>query len=109
MMAPPTTKVVDIPVLPLRTGISYLGEGAANIVYRISVPYPTPASSEIDEYGDDTPPPTEIEEPDYLKQSSAGLQIFESKSARTASEEVEDYIMLHQSVSPKFPLAPNAC
>jgi inositol-pentakisphosphate 2-kinase len=80
-MAPSTTEKKEIPVLPLKTGISYLSEGAANIVYRISVPYSTPPPSEIDDYGDGTPPPTEIEEHEYLGRG-ADMNVFDSKLAR---------------------------
>jgi hypothetical protein len=74
-MAPPTTEESDVPVLPVSTEISYLSEGAANIVYRISVPVSTPPPSEIEEYGDDTPPPSEIE----VYENGGDVRIFDSK------------------------------
>jgi hypothetical protein len=65
------------PVFPENAGISYLNEGAANIVYRISIRYPTPQPSQLEEYGDNTPPPTEIEVLEDKKQ--VDLNIFDSK------------------------------
>ena len=53
-----------IPVLPANAELTYLDEGAANIVYRISISQPqpgTPRPTELDEYGEGTPPPSEIE------------------------------------------------
>jgi inositol-pentakisphosphate 2-kinase len=76
-----TAKEMYIPVLPLKTGIAYLSEGAANIVYRISVPFPTPPPSEIDEYGGGTPSPTEMEEYDYSGLDDY-LRLFDSKLER---------------------------
>ena len=51
------------PVLPQDVGLCYLAEGAANIVYHISVPYlpPDPQPTVLDMCGDGTPPPTEID------------------------------------------------
>jgi inositol-pentakisphosphate 2-kinase len=80
-MARSTTQEKGIPVLPLKIGISYLSEGAANIVYRISVPYSTPPPSEIDDYGDGTPPPAEIEEYEYPG-PGGDTDVFDSKLAR---------------------------
>jgi hypothetical protein len=51
----------DIPSIPECTILSYLNEGAANIVYRIQVRHSTPPPSQLEEYGEGTPPPTEIE------------------------------------------------
>jgi len=65
------------PVFPEDAGISYLNEGAANIVYRISIRYPTPQPSQLEEYGDNTPPPTEIEVLEDNKQ--VDLSVFDSK------------------------------
>ena len=50
-------------VLPETYTAEYLAEGAANIVYRIIAPASTPGESELEEYGDDTPPPTEYSPP----------------------------------------------
>ncbi|PVH74999.1 hypothetical protein DL98DRAFT_428347 [Cadophora sp. DSE1049] len=53
-----------IPLLPANAELQYLGEGAANIVYRISIPQPppsTPPPTELEEYGEGTPLPSEIE------------------------------------------------
>ncbi|EPE31692.1 hypothetical protein GLAREA_12448 [Glarea lozoyensis ATCC 20868] len=77
-MAPPTTEESDIPVLPVSTEISYLSEGAANIVYRISVPLSTPPPSEIEEFRDGTPPPSEIE----VFENGGDLRIFDKKLLR---------------------------
>ncbi|KAF4618386.1 hypothetical protein G7Y89_g14918 [Cudoniella acicularis] len=71
-----------IPVLPDDTGIQYLGEGAANIVYHISVRYPTPPPSLIEEYGDGTPPPSEIEDVEDRASRAAALHIFDNKLLR---------------------------
>jgi inositol-pentakisphosphate 2-kinase len=51
----------DIPSIPEGTQFSYLNEGAANIVYRIQLRHLTPPPSQLEEYGDGTPPPAEIE------------------------------------------------
>lgn len=73
--------VEQIPILPINTAITYWGEGAANIVYRISVPFPTPPPSQVEEYGEGTPPPTEIEfeELDGQPISASDLRIFDRK------------------------------
>lgn len=73
--------VEKIPILPIKTAITYLGEGAANIVYRISVPDPTPPPSQVEEYGEGTPPPSdiEIEELDEQPISASDLKIFDRK------------------------------
>ena len=70
------------PTLPPNTIVSYLAEGAANIVYRISVSRdPTPEPSLLDEYGDGTPPPTEIELIDRWpgREDGQDLSIFDGK------------------------------
>lgn len=65
--------VRDHPTLPDNVTLSYLAEGAANIVYRIHIPPGTPQPSVLEEYGDDEPQPTEIDSaPIWLRQ-------FESK------------------------------
>ena len=67
-----------IPVLPANAELTYLGEGAANIVYRISIPQPqpgTPQPTELEEYGEGTPPPSEIEFDDY---KGGDVGVFES-------------------------------
>ena len=51
----------SIPVLPKNCELSYLDEGAANIVYRVSVRPSTPEPSSIETYEDGTPPPSELE------------------------------------------------
>jgi hypothetical protein len=50
--------------LPEDTVFHYLAEGAANSVYRISIPprTSTPEPSVVEEYGDGTPPPSIIED-----------------------------------------------
>lgn len=50
-----------IPVLPATCDLSYLDEGAANIVYRVSVQPTTPGIASLEMYEDGTPPPTELE------------------------------------------------
>jgi hypothetical protein len=51
----------ETPFLTVDLGLSYLNEGAANIVYRFSKRQSTPEPSLIEEYGVGTPPPSEIE------------------------------------------------
>ena len=70
------------PVLPADATFSYLDEGAANIVYRIHVRYPTPETTELEEYGEGTPPPTEIEVREG-KPTADELAVFDSKFPRT--------------------------
>lgn len=75
----PTMEPAQIPVLPGNTGLHYLSEGAANIVYHMFVIYPKPATpqpAELDDYGDGTPPPTEIEVVGGLNKD---LDFFDSK------------------------------
>lgn len=50
-----------IPSISGDTRLTYLAEGAANIVYRFEIRHPTPPPSQLEEYGEGTPPPTEIE------------------------------------------------
>jgi inositol-pentakisphosphate 2-kinase len=50
-----------IPSISGDTGLTYLAEGAANIVYRLEIRHPTPPPSQLEDYGEGTPPPTEIE------------------------------------------------
>lgn len=71
----------QVPILPIKTTVTYLGEGAANIVYRISVPYPTPPPSQVEEYGEGTPPPSDIEiqEIDGQPITASDLKIFDRK------------------------------
>jgi inositol-pentakisphosphate 2-kinase len=54
------------PVLELPAGVQllYLAEGGANIVYRMLLPPVDLTSSEVEHYGNGTPPPTEIEDYD---------------------------------------------
>ncbi|KAL2074016.1 hypothetical protein VTL71DRAFT_7794 [Oculimacula yallundae] len=77
---------LQIPVLPATAKLEYLGEGAANIVYRIATPSSdtgpgTPPSTEIEEYGAGTPPPSEIE---FEKDGPSGEErmVFENKLLR---------------------------
>jgi hypothetical protein len=60
-MAPPG----DHPAFPPGTKFHYLAEGAANIVYRISVIPGTPPPSQIEMYEDGEPMPTEVERVPY--------------------------------------------
>ncbi|RDL37420.1 uncharacterized protein BP5553_04853 [Venustampulla echinocandica] len=75
-----------VPAIPENTGISYLAEGGANIVYRISVPDPSPPPSVIEEYGDDTPPPTEINDVEEKIASVAALNVFDNKLLRARKD-----------------------
>lgn len=70
-----------VPSVPSNADISYLAEGGANIVYRISIPDPSPPPSITEEYGDGTPPPTEIEDADEKHASIAALSVFDSKDS----------------------------
>ena len=54
--------MTSIPAVPDGARFSYLAEGAANIVYRLSLRYPTPEPSILESYGEGTPPPTEMDE-----------------------------------------------
>lgn len=48
--------------LPKDAQLQYLAEGGANVVYRITLPISDVPPSEIEYYGDSTPPPAEIED-----------------------------------------------
>lgn len=50
------------PDLPKDAQLQYLAEGGANMVYRITLPLSDVPPSEIEYYGDSTPPPAEIED-----------------------------------------------
>jgi inositol-pentakisphosphate 2-kinase len=41
--------------------LTYVDEGAANVVYKINLKPSTPPASALDTYGSGTPPPTEVE------------------------------------------------
>lgn len=59
--------MTEVPVLPDNVVLTYLNEGAANVVYRISIPSSrprTPQPSALEEYGEGTPPPSEIDPED---------------------------------------------
>ena len=69
-----------IPSIPHGTQFTYLNEGAANIVYRIQVTSSSPQPSLLDEYGEGTPPPSEIESDiDVENRNGVDLQLFESQ------------------------------
>ena len=56
---------MSLPELPAGLELEYFAEGAANVVYRMLAPLPSPsvhseAYSDSDEYGPGTPPPSEI-------------------------------------------------
>jgi inositol-pentakisphosphate 2-kinase len=69
-----------VPTLSELTDISYLAEGGANVVYRVSIRYPTPPPSLLEFYGEGTPPPTEIEDcEEYGGVERVDLSIFDSK------------------------------
>jgi inositol-pentakisphosphate 2-kinase len=53
----------SIPDLPAGVQLQYFAEGGANIVYRIVLPSVDLSTSELEYYGNGTPPPTEIEDP----------------------------------------------
>ncbi|PMD40870.1 hypothetical protein L207DRAFT_346892 [Hyaloscypha variabilis F] len=73
----------EIPSIPHGTRFTYLNEGAANIVYRIQVTPSSPQPSLLDEYGDGTPPPSEIESDiDVENHNGVDLQLFENKLLR---------------------------
>lgn len=61
---------------PIGTTFEYLNEGAANIVYRISIPPRTPLPSLLDEYEDGEPLPEDLDLIPYL------LGPFESKLSK---------------------------
>ena len=70
----------EIPSIPHGTRFTYLNEGAANIVYRIQVTSSSPQPSLLDEYGEGTPPPSEIESDiDVENRNGMDLQLFESQ------------------------------
>ncbi|MCJ1315230.1 Inositol-pentakisphosphate 2-kinase [Xylographa vitiligo] len=56
---------MPLPSLPPSPRLTFLAEGAANIVYRISLPPPStpPLSASLPSYSGSTPPPSEIEFP----------------------------------------------
>ncbi|KAG4433533.1 hypothetical protein IFR05_010988 [Cadophora sp. M221] len=69
-----------IPILPENAELQYLGEGAANIVYRICPPQPgTPPPTELEEYGEGTPPPSEIE---FFEGNSENWSVLKNKLLR---------------------------
>ncbi|KAE9367959.1 hypothetical protein N431DRAFT_349172 [Stipitochalara longipes BDJ] len=73
----------EIPTIPEGTTFTYLNEGAANIVYRIQVRSPSPQPSLLEEYGEGTPPPSEIESDiDVENRNVVDLQLFENKLLR---------------------------
>lgn len=69
----------NIPTLPSNCVVRYLDEGAANIVYRISIPPPSPSSSILEEHGDGTPPPSIIESADDQQSSDIDFMIFDGR------------------------------
>lgn len=52
-----------VPVLPDGLALKYVAEGAANVIWRISLPYEqlTPPPTVIEEYSETTPPPSDID------------------------------------------------
>ncbi|TVY30740.1 Inositol-pentakisphosphate 2-kinase, partial [Lachnellula hyalina] len=85
---------VPPPILPHSTELTYLAEGAANIVYRISIQPLTPESSLLEQYGPGTPPPTDIEPGDEDEDEVEYLNVFDSKLLR-----------LRKNLSTTFPVA----
>jgi inositol-pentakisphosphate 2-kinase len=59
------------------TSASYLNEGAANIVYRLDIRGPTPPATLLEEYGEGTPPPTEVEFEEF-EEKQTQLKVFDS-------------------------------
>ncbi|KAF3915961.1 hypothetical protein AA313_de0207120 [Arthrobotrys entomopaga] len=54
--------VEPIPILPEELTLQYVAEGAANVIWRISLPQaPTPPPTLKEEYSTSTPPPSEID------------------------------------------------
>ncbi|KUJ07151.1 uncharacterized protein LY89DRAFT_743147 [Mollisia scopiformis] len=76
-------KTAKIPFVPENCYLHYLAEGAANIVYRISVRPPTPDPSILEEYSGTTPPPTIIETDDG---EEVDLAIFDAKLLRVRKD-----------------------
>ena len=75
----------DIPTIPNGTQFTYLNEGAANIVYRIQVTS-SPQPSLLEEYGEGTPPPSEIESDiDAGNRNDMDVHTFESKCRSSSS------------------------
>ncbi|PBP18794.1 inositol-pentakisphosphate 2-kinase [Diplocarpon rosae] len=71
-----------IPSLPENTIIQYIAEGAANIVYRViaaAPPNADPQVSELEQYGEGTPPPTEL---DTDQRTSGDFSFIENKLLR---------------------------
>ena len=59
------------------TSALYLNEGAANIVYRLDIRGPTPPATLLEEYGERTPPPTEVEFEEF-EEKQTQLKGFDS-------------------------------
>lgn len=89
----------DYLILPAGTMARYLAEGAANIVFRISLPPGTPEETVLETYDDTTPPPSEIESTPRWQQA------FESKRYSTLKFYL--FLFLHTicSFSIQFPLS----
>lgn len=69
----------ELPSISDATCLSYLNEGAANVVYRIQIRSSTPPPSQLEEYGDGTPPPSEIESDlDAERYNTEGIEVFKS-------------------------------
>ncbi|OKL58867.1 hypothetical protein UA08_05944 [Talaromyces atroroseus] len=73
MISGPTIAADSIPELSEDLQLEYLAEGGANIVYRIFLPPSAPCAketilqpSEVEYYGNATPPPTEVEDHDLM-------------------------------------------
>ncbi|CZT49449.1 uncharacterized protein RSE6_10300 [Rhynchosporium secalis] len=110
---PSETTQITIPTLPSNARLEYLGEGAANIVYRISisrspVQASTPPFTEIEEYGEGTPPPSEIE-PYEGEENVQDLSVFDDKLLRvrknlpTTLPSVEAQDQWSKLIFPLFP------
>jgi len=59
------------------TSALYINEGAANIVYRLDIRDPTPPATWLEEYGDGTPSPTEVEFEEF-EEKQTQLKVFDS-------------------------------
>jgi hypothetical protein len=66
----------SIPIVPPGATFHYLNEGAANIVYRISVPAGTPPPSILDDFQEGEPAPSDEEMQELLRLS---MGPFDSK------------------------------
>lgn len=98
---------MDVVCLPHQTTLSFVAEGAANIVYRLSFPPNSPSiSSEVysdsEQYGPGTPPPTEIDVPSKLDPSLDGKLLRLRKDLPTATSILDAQKAYVNCVRPLF-------